>query len=90
MCSYCYLLERSEGNKLLVLFLIGSCFFLVLFFQKKINMWFVMSLVESKELWLDSFLIVEIICQHLSCKGASGKTDPMARALLAGVNVRPF
>lgn len=53
-------------------------------------MWFVMSLVESKELWLDSFLIVEIICQRLSCKGASGKTDPMARALLAGVNVRPF
>lgn len=53
-------------------------------------MWFVMSLVESKELWLDSFLIVEIICQRLSCKGASGKTDPMARALLAGVNVKSF
>lgn len=36
-------------------------------------MWFVMSLAQSKELWLDSFLIVEIIRQHLSFKGASGK-----------------
>lgn len=53
-------------------------------------MWFVMSLVESKELWPASFLIVEIICQHLSLKGASGKTDPMVRVFLVVVNVGPF
>lgn len=89
MCSYCCLLERSEGNKLLVLFLIGPCFFLVLFFPK-INMWLVMSLAEGKELQLDASLIVQIIRQHLSSKGASSKAETMVGVFLAVVNIGSF
>lgn len=89
MCSYCCLLERSEGNKLLVLFLIGPCFFLVLFFPK-INMWLLTSLAEGKELWLDSFLIVQIIHQHLSFKRAFSKAEPTVGVFLAVVNIRSF